>query len=237
MAPSILSKKIEVSGHSPFDISSGVFEVQIAISETKPSEDSIKTKTFDSIWKDNFHLRVNQGKFSETCGTDSNPIPNSVFSKKSVWIIVTDQFSDIHSLFEFNILQQDTEISSEPTKTSPETGRKQITDSPEVKKPQKPTEKMQFKDRVGIRVKGTAGPPGERGDKGPRGLTGSPGDKGDKGLIGPTGDKGDKGTTGAPGDRGDKGHSGDKGSSGEKGPRGDKGDRGDKGITGPTGEK
>ena len=165
----MLSKKIEISGHSPFDISSGVFEVQIAISETKPSEDSIKTKTFDSIWKDNFHLRVNQGKFSETCGTDSNPIPNSVFSKKSVWIIVTDQFSDIHSLFEFNIHQQDIEISSEPTKTSPETDRKQITNSPEVKKPQKPPEKNQFKDRVSIRDKGTAGPPGERGDKGSRG--------------------------------------------------------------------
>ena len=223
-----MSKKIEVSGHSPFNISSGVFEVQIAISETKPSEDSIKTKTFDSIWKDNFHLRVNQGKFSETCGTDSNPIPNSVFSKKSVWIIVTDQFSGIHSLFEFNILQQDTEISSEPTKTSPETARKQITDSPEVKKPQKPPEKKQFKDRVGIRVKGTAGPPGERGDKGSRGLTGPPGDKGDKG---------DKGLTGPTGDKGNKGPTGDKGSPGEKGIQGAVGEKGDKGLTGPTGDK
>ena len=134
MTPSILSKKIEISGNSPFDIPSGVFEVQIVISETKPSENNIKTKTFDSIWKDNFHLRVNQGKFSETCGTDSNPIPNSVFNKKYVWITIMDQFSDIHTSFEFDIIQQDTEISSEPTQTSSDTG-KQTTDSPEIKKP------------------------------------------------------------------------------------------------------
>ena len=249
MTPSILSKKIEISGYSPFDVSSGVFEVQIAISETKPSEDSIKTKTFDSIWKDNFHLRVNQGKFSETCGSDSKPIPNSVFSKKSVWITITDQFSDIHSSFEFNIIQQDTKISSKPTKTSPEPGRKQITDSPEIKKPQKPPEKNQFKNRVSAGNKGMTGPPGERGDKGSRGLTGSPGEKGDKGLKGPTGDKGEKGPPGPPGEKGITGIVGQQGERGQRGPLGPPGERGiqgkpgepgtsgPQGIQGPQGER
>jgi len=56
--------KIEIHGTSPFKLPSGVFEVQIALSDKKPSASSIAEKNFPSLWKDNFHLNVSDGKFS-----------------------------------------------------------------------------------------------------------------------------------------------------------------------------
>ena len=82
----MLSKKIEISGVSPFGTSSGVFEAEIFITKDKPSDASINNKTFDSLWKDTFHLRANNGGFSEILGSDTNPIPNSMFELDSVWI-------------------------------------------------------------------------------------------------------------------------------------------------------
>jgi len=67
-----LPKGIEISGKSPFGTSSGVYEVRISISQDKPSDDSITSNSFNSLWKDNFHLKVSEGHFSEILGTDSN---------------------------------------------------------------------------------------------------------------------------------------------------------------------
>ena len=103
MAESILSKKIEISGKSPFGTSSGVFEAEIFITANKPSDDSINSKTFDLLWKDTFHLRASNGYFSEILGGDKNPIPDKVFEHDSVWIIVQDQFSASYTSFEFSI--------------------------------------------------------------------------------------------------------------------------------------
>ena len=70
--------KIEISGTSPFTQPSGVFEVQIAISDKKPSEESINKKNFQTLWVDDFHLSVSDGNFTEILGSEKNPIPNSV---------------------------------------------------------------------------------------------------------------------------------------------------------------
>jgi len=74
-----MPKGIEISGKSPFGTSSGVYEVKISISQSKPSNDSITSNSFNSLWKDDFHLRVSEGYFSEILGSDSNPIPDNVF--------------------------------------------------------------------------------------------------------------------------------------------------------------
>ena len=100
-----MPKGIEISGKSPFGTSSGVYEVKISVSQSKPSNDSITNNSFNSLWKDNFHLRVSEGYFSEILGSDSNPIPDNVFDLGSVWIVIQDQFSPVHTSFEFKISQ------------------------------------------------------------------------------------------------------------------------------------
>ena len=207
-----MSKTINITGKSPFGGSSGVYEAKIAITADKPTEESIDGQTFNSLWRGDFHLKVSKGNFSETLGSNSNPIPDTVFKLDSVWIIVKDLFSPVHTAFEFNISQE-----TKQTKTPPKTD---IT-------PEKPrqTDKTQQKPRQTVKEnvqkpRGSSGLQGERGDKGITGPIGLPGDRGEKGPIGPTGppgSPGDKGIQGIKGDRGDKG---------------DKGDRGDKGVTG-----
>ena len=95
--------KIEVQGTSPFKQPSGVFEVQIAISDKKPSEQELISKKFSSLWKDNFHLKVENSKFKEILGSSENPLPKSVLDSTLVWVIVSDQFSSLNSVFEVQI--------------------------------------------------------------------------------------------------------------------------------------
>ncbi|KAG2479508.1 MAG: hypothetical protein NPMRth3_1150001, partial [Nitrosopumilales archaeon] len=80
------SRRLDIQGSAPFK-QSGVYEVQISICEKFPSEASITSKSFDKIWSANFHLRIKDGQFSESLGSDSNPIPDSVFDLNTVWIV------------------------------------------------------------------------------------------------------------------------------------------------------
>ena len=63
-APPIVSSqsRLEVTGSAPFK-QTGVYEAQIAIVDSKPSEDAIRSKKFTSLWRSNFHLRVKDGIF------------------------------------------------------------------------------------------------------------------------------------------------------------------------------
>ena len=169
-----LPKGIEISGKSPFGTSSGVFEVTISISQSKPSEDSIANNSINSLWKDSFHLKVSEGHFSEILGTDSNPVPANVFDLESVWITIQDQFSPVYTSFELHI-SQDNKLLSVPE------GKPKPADTTNVKK-------------VRIRSK-----PGPLGPKGPPGERGYPGMRGIGGTKGPTGDQGDKGDKGVQG--------------------------------------
>ena len=176
-----MAKGIEVSGKSPFGTSSGIYEVKISISQSRPSDATIGNDSFNSLWNDNFHLRVSEGYFSEILGSDSNPIPSNVFDLASVWIIIKDQFSSIHTSFEFSITRD-----NKPTSIPEEKPRR--VDISNVKKVKT------IPARLGS--SGSKGPPGERGyvgirgEQGGKGLTGDKGDKGDKGVPGPAGDKG-----------------------------------------------
>ncbi|MBS3922987.1 MAG: collagen-like protein, partial [Nitrosarchaeum sp.] len=94
-----MSSRLEVHGQAPFK-QSGIYEVQIFITDSKPSVDKIRTKQFSSLWKGNFHLRVKDGMFAETLGSDTNPIPSSVSDLDTIWIVVVDLFSSLHSVFD-----------------------------------------------------------------------------------------------------------------------------------------
>ena len=174
----LLPKGIEISGKSPFGTSSGVYEVKISISQSKPSDDSIANNSFHSLWGDNFHLRVSEGYFSQILGSSSKPIPDNVFDLKSVWIIIQDQFSPVHTSFEFNI-------------------------SPKSEPPPIPKEKPKHVDTSTVKkVRNIAGRPGPTGGKGPQGAPGEKGIIGDKGEIG---DRGPRGPPGPPGEKGSQG--------------------------------
>ena len=220
-----MPKGIEISGTSPFGTTSGVYEVTISVSQSKPSEDSITNNSINSLWKDNFHLQVSDGHFSEILGTDSNQVPVNVFDLGSVWITIQDQFSPVHTSFELHISQNNKLLSVPEGKPKPVV----TTDVKKVR------DVRTTRGRTGEKgFRGERGYPGVRGIGGPKGPTGSSGDKGDKGIPGPSGDKG---ITGPPGDRGDKGITGRPGDKGPKGPTGSPGDRGDKGVQGKPGDK
>ena len=86
--------RVEIHGQAPFK-QSGVYEAQIAITDSKPSDDSIRNKSFKSLWKGNFHLKVKDGMFSETIGNSENPFPSSIDNLDTIWIVVTDLFSSL----------------------------------------------------------------------------------------------------------------------------------------------
>ena len=87
--------RLNIQGQAPFK-QSGVYEAQIAITDSKPSDDAIRAKQFQFLWRGSFHLRVNNGIFSETIGSESNPLPSSITNLDKIWIVVTDLFSSLH---------------------------------------------------------------------------------------------------------------------------------------------
>ena len=64
----------EVEGESPYPQKSGIFEVEISITDVKPSSSEIENKSFSSIWKDSFHLNVKNGIFDEILGSEENTL-------------------------------------------------------------------------------------------------------------------------------------------------------------------
>ena len=90
-----------VTGESPYLQKSGVFESEISITDKKPSSSEIENKSFSFIWKDKFHLSVKNGQFEQILGSKKNPLPESIGTFTKLWIVVTDQFSHLGSLFEF----------------------------------------------------------------------------------------------------------------------------------------
>ena len=163
-----MSKTINITGKSPFGGSSGVYEAKIAITADKPTEESIDGQTFNSLWRGDFHLKVSKGNFSETLGSNSNPIPDAVFRLDSIWITVRDLFSSTHTTFEFNISQETKQV-----KTPPKTHETQQTPKP----------RQIVKEDV-QKPRGSRGLQGQMGDKGITGPIGLPGDKGEKGPTG-----------------------------------------------------
>jgi len=174
------SDHISVRGQSPYTQKNGVFEVEFAITEAKPSGEQIAQKSFLPLWREKSHLNIKNGNFEATLGSSSNPLPEKISTFTSVWIILVDQFSSVGTSFEFKV---------------PETMR-QLPNKP--KSDPKPS-KVKPSSRSLQGDKGPPGPPGPEGDKGDKGDKGQSGDKGpggDKGVTGDKGDKGDKGTLG-----------------------------------------
>ena len=178
------SDHISVRGQSPYTQKNGVFEVEFAITEAKPSGEQIAQKSFLPIWREKSHLNIKNGNFEATLGSSSNPLPEKISTFTSVWIILVDQFSSVGTSFEFKV---------------PETMR-QIPDKP--KSDPKPSKvKSSSRSLPGEKgPPGSPGPEGDKGDKGDKGPSGEKGPGGDKGVTGDKGEKGDKGTLGPKGD-------------------------------------
>ena len=111
--------RLEIQGQAPFK-QSGVYEAQIAVTDSKPSDDDIRSKQFSTLWRGNFHLRVKDGLFSETLGSPANPLPSSIANLDRVWIVVTDLFSSLHTVFDVPLAR----TSQTETETKPETNKK-----------------------------------------------------------------------------------------------------------------
>ena len=97
------SEHFSVRGQSPYKQKNGVFEVEFAITEAKPSDEQISQKSFLPIWREKSHLNIKNGEFESTLGSKSNPLPEKISTFTSVWIIVVDQFSSVGSSFEFQV--------------------------------------------------------------------------------------------------------------------------------------
>ena len=103
--------RLEIHGRAPFK-QSGVYEAQIAITDSKPSDDAVKTKRFPSLWHGTFHLKVKDGIFSEKIGSADNPLPSSITELDTIWIVVTDLFSSLHSVFDVPLAKSTKPFSS-----------------------------------------------------------------------------------------------------------------------------
>ena len=154
------SEHFTVKGQSPYKQKNGVFEVEFAITEAKPTNEQIAQKSFLPIWQEKSHLNIKNGEFETSLGSKSNPLPDKISTFTSVWIILVDQFSSVGSTFEFQV---------------PQTMRQNIQKS----KSELPTTKA----KPTLRSSST-------GSKGSPGKPGPDGDKGDKGEKGPVGEKG-----------------------------------------------
>ncbi|MGH1522345.1 MAG: collagen-like protein, partial [Nitrosopumilus sp.] len=152
--------RITIKGQAPFK-QSGVYEAQIIISDSKPSEDAIKTKQFASLWKGNFHLRVNNGIFSETIGSADNPLPSSIGQLDGIWIIVVDLFSSLHSVFHVPLANpsrsKKSETISDTAKSKP-----LIKEIPNVSAPTPTTQTSSNVSSIS-NTTGISGPPGDKG--------------------------------------------------------------------------
>ena len=108
--------RIEIQGQAPFK-QSGVYEAQISITDVKPSDDEIRSKQFSSIWQGHFHLKVKDGVFSETIGDSKNPLPSSIDQLDTIWIVVSDLFSSLYSVFDVTLRTSSKIITSEKQKS------------------------------------------------------------------------------------------------------------------------
>ena len=190
---------LSVTGDAPFS-QDGVFEVEVAITEAAPSITQVQEKSFSSIWTEKLHLKVKNGKFQETIGSEENPLPDAISSFSKIWIVVTDQFSSAGNSFEFSIPESIKSLQTQSTKTESTSKKKTRTN-----------------------LQGIQGP---QGDQGPQGLTGDKGPRGPQGIQGPQGEQGPQGSPGPAGEAGPRGPQGPVGSAGPRGPPGPPGEKG-----------
>lgn len=85
--------RIRVQGAAPFK-QPGVYEVVVHLASQRPTGQEIASKSMPSLWSGRYHMRVRDGSFDEVLGSDDNPIPDSVLSMPSVWVVVVDLFSN-----------------------------------------------------------------------------------------------------------------------------------------------
>jgi integrin beta 3/collagen type V/XI/XXIV/XXVII alpha len=220
--------RLEIHGRAPFK-QPGVYEAQITITDTKPSDDTIRTKQFSSLWRGDVHLRVKDGMFSETIGSPENPLPSSIEQLDTIWIVVTDLFSSSYSVFDVQL----SKLTHMPQPEIKNETKTETTLQSKSKRSTKPISNVGLQGLAGVEgYKGLTGPTGSPGLKGSTGQLGVQGSTGDKGPPGHLGPQGERGPTGQIGLIGEQGPIGGEGPVGQPGPRGPPGPPGEKGPSG-----
>ncbi|RNJ75869.1 MAG: collagen-like protein, partial [Thaumarchaeota archaeon S15] len=57
------TRELEVAGSSPFE-GSGVFEAVISLAASRPGDEAASSRSFEALWRSEFHLRVRDGRFA-----------------------------------------------------------------------------------------------------------------------------------------------------------------------------
>ncbi|MCY3853754.1 MAG: hypothetical protein OXF77_00575, partial [Thaumarchaeota archaeon] len=213
---------IKIHGISPFKQKSGIFEVVICITNKKVTDIDIKSNNYDYLWNDNFHLKVKNAVFTEILGSANNPLPSILFSYSDLWIIISDLFSSVCSIFEVKLskneiysvddkfevtfinnqisvtqrsIDVDTSINKNNQNITPhEQNKLTLNLLDKIDKSLAINNKLISKNLdVAMLVENKINQNKNNTLYGDKGLTGLTGDKGDKGPTGLTGDKGDKG--------------------------------------------
>ena len=91
------SEHFTVKGQSPYKQKNGVFEVEFAITEAKPTSEQIAQKSFLPLWREKSHLNIKNGEFEVTLGSQSNPLPEKISAFNRFKKIIDDQFSSVSS--------------------------------------------------------------------------------------------------------------------------------------------
>ena len=115
------SEHFTVKGQSPYKQKNGVFEVEFAITEANPTDEQIAQKSFLPIWREKTHLHIKNGEVETTLGSESNPLPEKIYTFTNVWIIIVDHFSTLGSSFEFEVpktMRKETKQSKTDSKPS-----------------------------------------------------------------------------------------------------------------------
>ena len=60
------SDHFTVKGNSPYKQKNGIFEVEFAITEAKPTDEQIAQKSFLPLWREKSHLNIKNGEFEVT---------------------------------------------------------------------------------------------------------------------------------------------------------------------------
>ncbi len=94
--------QIPVRGPAPFK-NPGIYETTIHVVGSEPDGLDIISGKISSLWKQDFHLSITDGMYSEVLGSPENPLPKGVLALKKVWIVAVDQFSPLFSVFDVDV--------------------------------------------------------------------------------------------------------------------------------------
>ncbi len=181
------------------------------------------------LWTETFTVAIDQGRYSVTLGSDSNPLPADLLDSNEVELglaidgdnEMTPRMAVAAASVPFALQAREAEqVNGDITPRSVSIDGSLVIN--------------EFGEWVGS-DSGLIGPEGPAGEAGPAGEKGDPGADGPQGPVGPQGLAGADGATGPRGEAGPQGPAGPAGPAGMMGPPGPQGPQGPQGTQGIAG--